>query len=72
MLLRPKPSGRGRSLYGEMMPDRQKSPLPLLLELEDKHHLPFHLDCALAPILMRAGASADSLGFLGAYGCIAE
>lgn len=50
---------------------QQKSLLPLLLELEDKHNLPFHLDCALAPILMGAGVSTDSLSLFGAYGCIA-
>jgi radical SAM protein with 4Fe4S-binding SPASM domain len=73
LLLRPKPSGRGRAVYRSVHPCawQQRVLLPVLLELGDKYHLPFHLDCALTPLLLTCGVSGDVVDALGACGCIA-
>ena len=73
LILRPKPSGRGSAVYESLHPsfELQKSILPTLLELSEKHRLPFHLDCAFAPLLLTSGVPEEVLRVLGASGCIA-
>ncbi len=73
MLLRAKPSGRGRDEYERMRLSgpTQSALVPRLLELSEGHKLPFHLDCAFAPLLMTSQVSRRRLEDLGAYGCIA-
>jgi len=73
LVLRPKPGGRGSGLYNTMMLDgTQQRALPgLLLDLSAEYTLPFHLDCALAPLIIRAAPDAGVLAQFGASGCIA-
>lgn len=73
LILRPKPSGRGSAVYESLHPcfAQQKSIIPKLLELSEKHNLPFHLDCAFAPLLLTSGVPDEVLRMLGASGCIA-
>ena len=73
LILRPKPSGRGSAVYESLHPSfvQQKSLLPKLLELSEKFSLPFHLDCAFAPLLLTSGIPVEVLNMLGASGCIA-
>jgi radical SAM protein with 4Fe4S-binding SPASM domain len=73
LVLRPKPGGRGSALYSSMMLDlTQQSALPsVLLELSGRCALPFHVDCALAPLLIRAAPDPRMLTRFGASGCIA-
>jgi radical SAM protein with 4Fe4S-binding SPASM domain len=73
LVLRPKPGGRGSGLYSAMMLDTiQQRALPgLLLELSGRHALPFHVDCALAPLIIQAAPDAKMLARFGASGCIA-
>lgn len=72
LLLRFKPGGRGSRLYSELTltPAQGRALVPLLLEVSDRYRLPFHLDCALGPLLMRT-APLDLLARWGAAGCIA-
>lgn len=73
MVLRAKPSGRGRGVHEKMRlsPETQATLIPRLLELSEEHSLPFHLDCAFAPLLMTSPVLRQRLEDLGAYGCIA-
>jgi len=73
LVLRPKPSGRGRTDYRSAHPDadQQSALLDTLLQLSSQHCLPFHLDCAWAPLLLSCGIGRDTLDIMGAYGCIA-
>ena len=73
LVLRPKPGGRAAQWYDDMrLTSEQLSALvPRLMELQERHGLPFHLDCALAPVLLAAEQTVDSLQLLGALGCIA-
>lgn len=73
MLLGAKPSGRGKDEYEKMRlsVETQAALLPRLLELSDADNLPFHLDCALAPLLLTSPIPRRRLEALGAYACIA-
>ncbi len=73
LILRPKPSGRGRKLHKFLHPpaSKQRELLPMLLELGNRYQLPFHLDCALAPLMLNSGLPMKTLKLLGGYGCIA-
>ncbi len=73
LILRPKPSGRGRKLHRFLHPpaSKQRELLPMLLELGNRYQLPFHLDCALAPLMLNSGLPMKTLKLLGGYGCIA-
>jgi len=73
MILRAKPSGRGSDVHEKMRlsSETQAALIPRLLELAEKYSLPFHLDCAFAPLLMASSVSRARLEELGAYGCIA-
>jgi len=73
LLLRLKPAGRGSAVYDalRLSSAQQKALLATALGLSKRHHVPFHLDCALAPLLMTAGRSSKILHLLGATGCIA-
>lgn len=73
LILRPKPGGRGSLLYPRLGLSRTEAEalVPMLLELSHQYQLPFHLDCALGPLLMRAAPSREPLALWGASGCIA-
>jgi radical SAM protein with 4Fe4S-binding SPASM domain len=73
LLLRVKPSGRGGQAYLDLSLDgsQQARLIPEALALSRKHHIPFHLDCALAPLLLNSGADRKVMDVLGASGCIA-
>ncbi|MCL6581375.1 MAG: radical SAM protein [Firmicutes bacterium] len=74
LVLRPKPAGRGRLLYPHLRPEpaQLRELVPRLLDLGSRYGLPFHLDCALGPLLLRhPGVDRAALGLLGATGCIA-
>lgn len=73
LLLRPKPSGRGKDVYEKLRLDatEQRALVPLILRLSRKYNLAFHLDCALAPLILNSGVAFHVLDALGAFGCIA-
>jgi radical SAM protein with 4Fe4S-binding SPASM domain len=74
LVLRPKPVGRGHRLYGHLRPEpaRLRELVPCLLDLGARHGLPFHLDCALGPLLLsHPSLDRAGQGLLGACGCIA-
>lgn len=74
LLLRPKPSGRGKTAYDSLnpTPQQQRALLPELMSLSEEHRLSFHLDCAFAPLLISSPRASDkALQLLGAFGCIA-
>ncbi len=73
MLLRGKPSGRGKDEYDKMRlcAETQTALIPRLLRLSESYNLPFHLDCALAPLVLTSAVSRQRLEAYGAYGCIA-
>ncbi|HHW26849.1 MAG TPA: radical SAM protein [Firmicutes bacterium] len=73
MILRAKPSGRGKDEHEEMRlsGQTQSALVPRLVQLSETYNFPFHLDCAFAPLLMTSSVSRGRLEDLGAYGCIA-
>lgn len=73
LILRPKPDGRGGRIYRRLHPtvQQQQELLPVVLELSERYGIPFHLDCAWAPLMLTAGIAGENLHLLGARGCIA-
>lgn len=65
--------GRSNALEkaGHGASSKQRELLPMLLELGNRYQLPFHLDCALAPLMLNSGLPMKTLKLLGGYGCIA-
>jgi len=73
LLLRLKPSGRGAGLYDSdsLMPSQAAGLLAALPPLCMAHDLDFHLDCALAPIVLSSDVPDERLTKWAASGCIA-
>lgn len=73
LVLRPKPGGRGTATYPglALSLEQARTLLGRLGRLAVRHRLHFHLDCALAPLLISRPVSRPRLVYLGARGCIA-
>ncbi|MEW6242943.1 MAG: radical SAM protein [Bacillota bacterium] len=73
LILRPKPDGRGRRCYESLRLTQEQAAglISRLVNLSGEWNLPFHLDCALAPLLLCSGVDSRLLDLFGAAGCIA-
>lgn len=73
LVLRPKPVGRGGSVYAGLKPaaTQLSGLVSALMDASSRASLPFHVDCALAPLVLSSECQRETLDTLGAAGCIA-